>query len=54
MLRPRDNVLFDLKLKINVPVTLESWINLLPTLKDRGLKIEEHNWTSKKLTALFS
>ena len=38
----------DLK-KVNVPETLEPWINLLPYLKDHGLKIQEHNWTSNKL-----
>ena len=45
---PKDNILLDLK-KVNVSETLEPWINLLPYLKDHGLKIQEHNWTSNKL-----
>ena len=49
MLRPRDNILLDLKIKINAPERLEAWINLLPCLKERGFKIEEHNWPANRL-----
>ena len=48
-LQPRDNILLDLKIKINVPERLEAWINLLPSLKEHGFKIEEHNWAANKL-----
>ena len=33
-LRPRDNILLNLKITVNAPDCLEPWINLLPTLKD--------------------
>ena len=49
MLRPRDDIYLDLKIKINTPAHLEAWINLLPFLKERGFKIEEHNWSGNKL-----
>ena len=49
MLRPRDDNCLDLKIKINAPAHLEAWINLLPSLKERGFKIEEHNWSANKL-----
>ena len=47
-LRPRDDIYLDLKIKINVPNTLEPWINLLPSLKGLGLKIEDNDWVSNK------
>ena len=49
MLRPRDNILLDLKIKINAAERLEAWINLLPCLKERRFKIEEHNWAANRL-----
>ena len=42
-LRPRDDLYLDLKIKINVPNTLQPWINLLPSLKGLGLKIEDND-----------
>ena len=42
-LRPRDDIYLDLKIKINVPNTLQPWINLLPSLKGLGLKIEDND-----------
>ena len=33
-LRPRDNILLDLKIKVDVSKSLEAWINLLPCLKE--------------------
>ena len=47
-LRPRADIYLDLKNKINVPNTLEPWINLLPSLKGLGLKIEDKDWVSNK------
>ena len=47
-LRPRGDVFLDSKIKINVPSTLEPWINLLPSLKGLGLKIEDNDWVSNK------
>ena len=49
MLRPRDDIYLDLKIKINTPAHLDAWINLLPSLKETGFKIEEHNWSENKL-----
>ena len=39
-LQPRDNILLDLKITADAPEKVEAWINLLPCLKERGLKIE--------------
>ena len=47
-LKPRDDICLHLKIKINVPNTLQPWINLLPSLKGFGLKIEDNNWVSNK------
>ena len=47
-LSPRDDIFLDLKIKINVPNTLEPWINLLLSLKGLGLKIEDNDWVSNK------
>ena len=49
MLRQRDDIYLDLKIKINTPAHLEAWINLLPFLKESGFKTEEHNWSANKL-----
>ena len=46
---PRDNILLDLKIIVDAPEKLEAWINLLPCLKEKGLKIEEHNWPANNL-----
>ena len=32
----------DLKITVNAPKKVEAWINLLPGLNERGLKIEGH------------
>ena len=48
-LRPRDNILLNLKITIKAPDCLKAWINLLPTLKELGLAIEDHNWAVNKL-----
>ena len=44
-LRPRDNIYLDLKFNIETPTQIEPWINLLPSLKDRGFKIENQDKT---------
>ena len=49
ILWPREDIYLDLKIKINTPPQLEAWINLLPSLKERGFKIAEHNWCANKL-----
>ena len=33
-------MLLDLKITVNAPKKVEAWINLLPGLNERGLKIE--------------
>ena len=48
-LRPRDNILLNLKITVKAPDCLKAWINLLPTLKELGLAIEDHNWAVNKL-----
>ena len=47
-LRPRDDIYLDLKIKINVPNTLQPRINLLPSLEGLGLKIEDNDQVSNK------
>ena len=42
-LRPRDDIYLDPKIKIKAPNTLEPWINLLPSLKGMGLKLEDND-----------
>ena len=49
ILRPREDIYLDLKIKINAPPQLEAWINLLPSLKERRLKIEEYNYSTNTL-----
>ena len=49
MLRPREDKYLHLKIKIDAPPQLKAWINLLPTLKERGFHIEEHNFTTNRL-----
>ena len=48
-LRPRDNILLNLKITAKAPDCLGAWINLLPTLKELRLAIEDHNWAANKL-----
>ena len=45
---PRDNILLNLKITTKAPDCLEAWINLLPTLKELGLVIDQ-NWAANKL-----
>ena len=54
-LRPRKNIYLDLKIKINVPNTLEPWLNLLPSLKRFGLKLKTMTgYQTKQKMTLFS
>ena len=51
-LKPRDDICLDLKFKNDTRHTLtqiESWINLLPSLKQFDLRIENQDWCSNKL-----
>ena len=47
-LRPREDIYLDLKLNIQTPETIEPWLNLLPSLKEMGLHIENKDWVSNK------
>lgn len=46
--RPRDDIYLDLKFDIDMPETIEAWLNLLPSLKSLGLHIENEDWASNK------
>ena len=52
ILRPREDIYLDLKIKANASQQLEAWINLLPSLKERGLKIEEYNYSTNTLKTI--
>ena len=47
-LRPREKIYLDLKFNIQTPETIESWLSLLPSLKEMGLHIENEDWASNK------
>lgn len=40
-LKPREDIYLDLKFNIQTPETIDPWLNLLPSLKELGLSIEE-------------
>ena len=42
-LRPRDDIYLDLNFNIEAPDRIEPWLNLLPSLKGIGLKIENND-----------
>ena len=44
-----DDILLDLKIKVNAPESLQAWINLLPCLKEAAFAVEDHNWNTNKL-----
>ena len=52
-LRPRDDIYLDLKFNIEMLTQIEPWIDLLPSLKDRGLKIENQDITTDDTTQLY-
>ena len=47
-LAPREDIYLDLKFVINTPPGTEPWLNLLPSLKTMGLRIQDHDWVSNK------
>ena len=47
-LRPRKEIYLDLKFNIQMPETIDPWLNLLPSLKVIGLHIENEDWASNK------
>ena len=47
-LAPREDIYLDLKFDINTLLGIEPWLNLLPSLKGMGLKIEDSDWVSNK------
>ena len=47
-LAPREDIYLDLKFDINTPPGIEPWLNLLPSLKGIGLKLENQDWVSNK------
>ena len=47
-LRPRDDIYLDLKLDIQTPETIETWLNLLLSWKGTGLHIENEDWSATK------
>ena len=51
-LKPREDIVLDLKFNIVSPKELHPWISLLPTLKASGLAIAEKRETPKKTIEL--
>ena len=47
-LQPREDIYLDLKFDITTPHVLELWLNLLPSLKTLGLKLENQDKVSNK------
>ena len=47
-LRPRDNKMLNLRLKVNLRNEIETMIGLLPSFASRKLSIENSNWISDK------
>ena len=45
-LRPREDIYLDLKSNNQTPERIEPWLNLLPSIKDVGLQIENDDWAS--------
>ena len=43
-LRPRGDIYLELEFNIQMPDRIEPWLNLLPSLKSTGLKIENDDW----------
>ena len=47
-LAPREDIYLDFKFAINTSPGIELWVNLLPSLKGIGLKLESQDWVSNK------
>ena len=48
-LQPRDSKFLDLRFKLAAPKRMGMFINLLPSLKEQCLDIENHPWVSNTL-----
>ena len=42
-LRPKEDIYWDLKFRIQTPETIESWLNILPLIKGIGVHIENED-----------
>ena len=51
-LKPREDIVLDLKFNITTSKELDPWISLLPTLKTNGLAIVKKHETPKKTIEL--
>ena len=47
-LKPREDIYIDLKFDIQTPETIQPWLNLLPSLKEMGMHIENDDWIENK------
>ena len=47
-LTPREDIYIDLEFDIQTPETIQPWLNLLPSLKEIGMHIENDNWIENK------
>ena len=47
-LAPREDIYLDLKSDIHTTPGIKPWLNLLPSLKGIGLKLENQDWVSNK------
>ena len=45
-LRRREDIYLDLKFNIQSPKKIVPWLNLLLSMKDKGLRIENYDWAS--------
>ena len=47
-LRPREDIHLELKFDIQTSETIQPWLNLLPSLKEIGMHIENDDWIENK------
>ena len=47
-LRPREDIHIDLNIDIQTPEIMQPWLNLLPSLKEIRMHIENDNWIENK------
>ena len=47
-LKPRDDIYLDLRFDIQIPETLEQWLNVLSSLTRIGLHVENNDWVENK------
>ena len=48
-LKLREDIYLDLKFNIQTPETIDPWLNLLPSLKELGLSVQQ-DWREQKST----